>query len=413
MSYIDVFIDVSLIIFLGFLATYLFERKRIPEPVILVSAGILIGPILQIITPQTFESLLPILSNLALLVVLFESGLNLNLFEVLKNVWKAICLSLTYFILSTISIYHVALYVLHLTSLESLLLGTILGGVSSVATIPIIERLIKSEDIKAIVSIDATFSDVFVIIVSLAVLQFITVGTTPSIVDTLHDIISSFSIGLVVGTIGGLLWIRVLRSLKHMKYSYMLTLAFLLLIYSLTDIVRGSGAIACLVVGLMLSNARSLAKMFKVERPFKLRSVVIYFHEEIAFFTRTFFYISLGALFTIEYLNLTFITGSFLVMCCMIIGRLIALSPIVRDSYERSRLCFVIPRGLSAAALASYILQYNIANKYFLVSLITAGIVLSNLVSVAVALVRRPEEKGYVKALPVEKLAETAKAKAK
>ncbi|RLF19097.1 MAG: hypothetical protein DRZ82_06845 [Thermoprotei archaeon] len=411
MNYIDVFIDVSLMIFTGFIATYLFEKRGIPESVILVLAGILIGPVFGIISPRTFESLLSILSNVALLVVLFESGLSLNLFEVLKNVWKAIALSATYFISSSILISFSAYRLLELPLMESLLLGTILGGVSSVATIPLIERLASSEDVRTIISLDSTFSDVFVIIISLALLQFISTGGSLALSDTLHNIISSFSIGLVFGIVGGVIWIKVLRSLKHMKYSYMLTIAFLLLLYSLTDIVRGSGAIACLVVGLMLSNARVLAEMLRMERPFKLKHVMVYFHEEISFFIRTFFYISLGALFTVQCISYNFIMSSLMIVLCMIVSRYLSLLPIIRDSRERTRLSFIIPRGLSAAVLASYILQYDIPSKYLLSSFITTGIVLSNLISVMSALIRGHEEKGYVKALPVEQLTRAARGK--
>ncbi|MCD6095393.1 MAG: cation:proton antiporter, partial [Thermoprotei archaeon] len=82
MGYISAFVDVSLIIFLGFIASYLFEKHKVPEAMILIIAGILIGPVFKIISPTTFEEILSVLSNVALVVVLFEAGLSLNLSEV-------------------------------------------------------------------------------------------------------------------------------------------------------------------------------------------------------------------------------------------------------------------------------------------------------------------------------------------
>ncbi|RLF20739.1 MAG: hypothetical protein DRZ82_01135 [Thermoprotei archaeon] len=389
MSYVKTFIDVSLIIFLGFIASYLFEKYRIPEAIILIIAGVLIGPIFNILSPGVFENLLMILSNIALVVVLFEAGLSLNLSEVLKNLWKAILSSTLYISFSIIIISFPARKLLGLPLIESLLLGSILGGVSSVVAIPLVRGITDSEDIKVIITLDSTFSDTLVIVVSLALMQFMSSNSELAFFETLHSIIGNFSIGFVIGLLSGVIWIKVLRFLKHMKFSYMLTLAFLLLLYSITEVVRGSGAIACLVVGLVLSNAGVFGEYLGMKKPFKLRHVIVYFHEEITFFVRTFFYIALGILFDIQFVGYTFFLNAVIMIICMMLARHLALLPVIRDRKERLKLSFIVPHGLAAAVIASILLQYSIPNRNLLSSLVTTEIILSNLASIFSVIMRK------------------------
>ncbi|RLF14209.1 MAG: hypothetical protein DRJ66_06470 [Thermoprotei archaeon] len=411
MGYISAFVDVSLIVFLGFIASYLFERHKVPEAVILIIAGILIGPVFKIISPTTFEELLSVLSNVALVVVLFEAGLSLNLSEVLKNVWKAMLTSALYLVLSSIIISFPARKLLGLSLIESFLPGAILGGASSVVAIPLIRGLTESDDVKAIITLDSTFSDTLVIVVSLALMQFISNGNELAFSETLHSIVSSFSIGLVFGLFSGIIWIKVLKSLKNMKFSYMLTLAFLLLLYSLVEIMRGSGAIACLMVGLLLSNAGAFSEFLGMEKPFRLRHIIVYFHEEITFFIRTFFYIALGILFDVQYISYSFLWSALVIISCMIFARYLALSPVIKSGAERLKLSFMVPHGLAAAAVASLILQYDIISKHLLSSLITTEIVLSNLMPIFSTLLRRREKRREITNVPMEKLVGTTKAR--
>ena len=87
--------SVGVIIFAAHLFTAIFERTRIPDVLPLIFIGILVGPVLKIISPNDFGYVGPLLSAVALTLMLFEGGSHLTL-DTLKNSLKdAVILSIT------------------------------------------------------------------------------------------------------------------------------------------------------------------------------------------------------------------------------------------------------------------------------------------------------------------------------
>ena len=79
--------SVGLIIFAAHLFTALFERTRVPDVLPLIFIGILVGPIFKILAPVDFGYVGPLLSAIALTLMLFEGGSHLTL-ETLKTTIK-------------------------------------------------------------------------------------------------------------------------------------------------------------------------------------------------------------------------------------------------------------------------------------------------------------------------------------
>src|SRR3989304_1874888 len=78
-----VFILTGLLTALGSIGHWLFRRSGIPDVLVLVFAGFLLGPIWHVIDPAQVQPAAPLLSALALVVIVFDGGLGLNLFKVL------------------------------------------------------------------------------------------------------------------------------------------------------------------------------------------------------------------------------------------------------------------------------------------------------------------------------------------
>ncbi len=60
-----IFLLAGIIIVLGFIGSYLFERTSIPDNLILITFGLILGPALKIIDPSGFSNIAPVLSSLA------------------------------------------------------------------------------------------------------------------------------------------------------------------------------------------------------------------------------------------------------------------------------------------------------------------------------------------------------------
>ena len=60
-------------------ANRLSKLTRVPDIIVLLLIGITLGPILHWINPQHFEGVISIVGTLALILILFEGGLELRL----------------------------------------------------------------------------------------------------------------------------------------------------------------------------------------------------------------------------------------------------------------------------------------------------------------------------------------------
>ena len=76
--------SVGLIIFVAHFFTALFERTRIHDVLPLIFIGIIVGPLFNIVSPEDFGYVGPLLSAVALTLMLFEGGSHLTL-ETLKG----------------------------------------------------------------------------------------------------------------------------------------------------------------------------------------------------------------------------------------------------------------------------------------------------------------------------------------
>src|SRR5574341_1946624 len=94
----DVFFIIGAVIIFGFLTSRIFERTKFPDVIILMFIGMLFGPILNMVkTEGTISTLAPYVGTLALIIILFDGGINLNLFKVLTALAKAVSFTLLVF----------------------------------------------------------------------------------------------------------------------------------------------------------------------------------------------------------------------------------------------------------------------------------------------------------------------------
>ncbi|MFO1533246.1 MAG: cation:proton antiporter [Thermoplasmatota archaeon] len=189
----------------------------------------------------------------------------------------------------------------------------------------------------------------------------------------LRGFTSLLSVSLALGFAGGLLWIIALRRLKGHPHSYMLTFAVMLGTYGLSEFLGGSGAMSTLIFGLILGNRTFLLKRFgRVRDVDDEHEKVQAFHDEVAFFVRTSFFLFLGASFSfglsgrweaaslvpgfsaLDHTTGLLVLGSFLMLAGVIAARGIATWAVAGRRHPARRQLFpVFGRGLDTAVLAT------------------------------------------------------------
>ena len=82
----------SVVIILGVLGEAFFKKTGIPDILFLMMLGIIIGPVLGIIQPEAVLEIVPYFAAVALIIIMFDGGLNLHIGKVLKTAHFAIIL---------------------------------------------------------------------------------------------------------------------------------------------------------------------------------------------------------------------------------------------------------------------------------------------------------------------------------
>jgi cell volume regulation protein A len=353
----------GIIVVLGFIGRYLFKKTGIPDVLVLIILGILLGPVFHVIDPGILAPISQVFVVLALIIILFDGGLNLSLSKVIKGSPRAtilvtLAVSISVF-LTTIFSY----LVFHLNFLTSFLLGIVTAGTSSAVVIPLLNRSNVSEQIKAILSLESAFTDAIVVAIGLAVLQFMTTAQA-EVYTVAHGIAAAFSIGIVLGLILGIIWLRVLKHIRGEGYDDILTLGIVFLFYALTESLGGNGAIFALSFGLVLGNGIYIARMIRMKTHIQADGIMKKFHAQISFLIMTFFFVYLGLIFSID--NLTAFLYSIILSLILLFGRYGSIYVIsIGEQFLRKNMeimTVMLPRGLAAAVLAELVVASGIPN---------------------------------------------------
>jgi len=378
----DVFFIIGAIIILGFITSQIFERTKFSNVILLMSAGMLLGPVLKIVrTEGPISVLAPYIGTLALIIILFEGGLNLNLFKVLTSLAKASGFAVLVISLSMVFLGILMHLIFGWTYLEGLLLGAVLGGTSEAIVIPFISKLTMNEDSKVILTLESTLTNPLCVIVALALIEIISTGTV-NLRNTASSLASAFSIGMVVAAIFAIFWIGIINKLYMKQVGYSMTIAMVFILYSFVEAIGGNGATAILVFALLLGNFNELAKRLNLKGEFALDTTLRAFHGEVSFFVRTFFFIFVGLMFNIEALNSKALIMALAVFIVLIIARILGIKALIMTDktivpFKKSILS-MMPRGLSAAVLSLMTLSAGIQIPYF-AEIVFSIIILTNL----------------------------------
>jgi cell volume regulation protein A len=113
----------------GFLANLLFRLTRIPGVILLIAIGVVLGPVTGWIRSDALLAIAPFFGATALLVILFEGGLELDVLHVVRHAPRAAKLAGLVFGLSLVTVAAAARFLAGLSWLSALMLGAILAPI--------------------------------------------------------------------------------------------------------------------------------------------------------------------------------------------------------------------------------------------------------------------------------------------
>ena len=299
MSVVDVFGLIGILLVIGFLADFLCKKTRFPDILILLALGFLIGPVLKWVDPAQIAPFSQLIASLALVVIIFNAGIEFEFTRVLSSAPRTLILVLFGVAFSIAAVAALAYYLFDWKLMNSILLGTIVGGTSSAIVMPLICRARVPEQASSLLILESVLNSPVIIVIALVLLESVVAGEAGISLSTVGvDIVTQFLLGLSVGVIAGLFWLWILTLLQKEEYNDILTLAVVLLLYYAVEQINGSGVIFALVFGLILGNGVGVSKLLKLKRTAEATEIMRRFTAQIYFFIKTFFFIYLGLIIT-------------------------------------------------------------------------------------------------------------------
>ena len=394
----------GVVIFLGVAGEAFFKKTGIPDVAFLMILGVIIGPVLGIIQPEAVIQIVPYFAALALIIIMFDGGLNLDLKHIVKTAHFSFTLAILGFILSVVIATIAVHYALDWTWLESILLGSIVGGSSSVIVFGLVRNIRISEEAKNMLSFESALTDILATIIAFILFEAILVGQFD--LQVLQETIGrAIVVGLILGFGVGIPWMYVSTKLGNAQHSYMLTLGILFVLFFLANSFGESGALTALVFGLMLGNKNHLSGILKFKLPrIELDDPT---HNQLTFLVRSFFFVFVGLLASIGQFEYAILGIG--ITIAFYFGRIIVAKVILTKRFsllDRRVTYSMIPRGLAAAVLATFPLTLGLPNGEVYPQIIFF-IILSSVIITTIGLGKsknipppEPKEGGFIKKPP-------------
>ncbi len=376
---------------LAFVANRLAQRTRVPDAVVLILTGVLLGPVSHLVDATRYESITRGFGTLALILILFEGGLELDVRETLRHLGGGLVLSWSAYVVTAALVAAVAKGSLSLSWRNSVLVGAVLACVSSTIMLPVIQQIPLRTPVKLTLLVESSVGDVLAVLTVDGLLN-LPRSSGSLLPGLIGGFVFEMGVSLVVGLVAGILWARLMPLLSDQRFWQALTFAAVLLLYSGTSAVHASGLFAVLVFGIVLANLPQIRKellradlgIYLPER--EVHHQILNFHSELAFLIRTFFFVMIGAVVHFSGLRAN-VVPIFGFAGAILLARWLAVN-LSRwtwkdiSSQERDLIVLLLPRGLITAVLAIQVIDVRGTEFVFLRAVAFAVILLTNLLVV-------------------------------
>jgi Na+:H+ antiporter len=349
----------GLIFFLGHFFTLLFKKTWIPDVLLLMILGIILGSGLHLVSPIDFGKVGQVMGTVTLIIILFECGTTLSLTSVSKAIRSTTITGLASFLVTIAITMFTCIYWFRMDVISSALLGVSIGGTSSAVVIPVVKGLRMRDKPATLLIVESALSDVVCIIVFFAILEGATVGRV-QVLDVMVSMTASLGMAVILGFTGGLFWLLFLQSIREFPNTIMACFAFSFVLYGVTELLDFSGPIAVLCFGITLANFKELRlHTFRIFRRLndpgfvsitKTEKAVF---TEVVFYVKTLFFIYLGI--SIQFKEGPEMLYGAILVAFIYLGRIIVTRFTINKSFtlqEASLIAIMAPKGLAAAVLA-------------------------------------------------------------
>lgn len=356
---------VGALIFIAHAFTGIFSRTRVPDVLLLTIIGIVLGPVLHLVTPANFGKVGSIFTTVTLIIILFEAGLSLDLDVIRGSIRSTLSLTLINFFLTMIAVALAAHFLLGFGYRLTLMFGAIVGSTSPAVIIPLTRCMHMEQASKTILFLESAISDVLSIVVAIGFMDSYRLGTL-HVTQMIGQVFATLILAGLAGVGSAFLWSALLRRIRGLENSIFTTPAFVFVLFGLVEIFGFSGYVAAVVFGAVLGNIEvfhgfAWMRRYLPDEAITLNDQERNFLGEVVFLLKTFFFVYVGVSIRFTDLPLVYIgiaiTGLIFLIRIPAAWLGLARSVPVRDA---SLVAIMSPKGLAAVVLAAMPLERQI-----------------------------------------------------
>jgi cell volume regulation protein A len=257
----EVILTLSVLLGAALAARFLASLLEVPEMLVLVAAGVLLGGSALDVVDVPLDSIgAQLLFTLGVSMILFYGGLNLSL-PVLRRVWVGLGLLVVPGVVLTAVITGIAAHaVFDLPWTAALLLGAVLAPTDPAILIPLFVNSRLREKVAQTVVAESAFNDPTGAALALTFAGVLLSGGG-GLTEPAADFVGDLAISTVLGIVGGVLLALTVSSRRAgiwRESSGLAVLAVVAISYFSLDTAGGSGYLGAFLAGLIVGNMEHL-----------------------------------------------------------------------------------------------------------------------------------------------------------
>ena len=353
----------GIILALGTLSGLLARLAKVPDVVIFLLIGMLIGPgLLGWVNIKADSALNQLIMIFGSSYILFDGGASIRL-KVLKEVWITLLALATLGVLITAVITGAAAYyLLGVSPIVALLLGSVIASTDPATLVPIFRQVRIKERVAQTVMSESAFNDAMGAILTFTVLGVAMGAGDFSLGAAITDLLKQSLLGIVIG---GVLGYLAALMISHEKLGFLaefapvVSLMAVIAAYMGADGMGSSGFMAVFVFGIMLGNRSSLGFRQTEQESHQLEDFVT----TTALIMRMFIFILLGTQVNFALMGQYLFAGVAVVVVFMLVARpatvFLCALPDRRANWsykEMLFMCWTRETGVIPGALAGLLL---------------------------------------------------------
>ena len=283
----DVLLTLSLMLSAGMAARFLASLARIPEILLLVLFGAVLGPsMLDVIEVPLDSTGAQLIFTLGVSMILFYGGLNLS-FRVLRQVWVGLGLLILPGVILTAAVTGAAAHlVFGLSWPAALLMGAVLSPTDPAILIPLFIRSRLRPKVAETVVAESAFNDPTGAVLALALAGVLLSGDN-SVGTPVLDFLVNLGISTIIGIVAGILLSATVSSNRAGIWRESSGAAALMVVtisYFSLDSAGGSGYLGAFLAGLIAANMEHVGLGMQEEHEQEMRRFAANAADLVTFF---------------------------------------------------------------------------------------------------------------------------------